>query len=233
MNCSNLVQPLWTSSTTGSRTSWEWRRVKRAFTRERRKELIRDLQYYNDALERCTRKPTPRSELHGSDIIQKIQSTFSSTECSLAREEAHATHDALEGGLRCSGDHLHESQVQLNTCGAMAPVRIFNVIFSVPNRRSTRSLPSTQDWIETQVRVQNEPEDEPSSAGQTTNGTPMEPRGPSSRKRARGNDYSGSADASQAPKKIKRKRLPWSTRTAQIRGHAFFASANASQSNRK
>ncbi|KAI0188964.1 hypothetical protein EV127DRAFT_470925 [Xylaria flabelliformis] len=104
-------KPRWTSDSE-ERIYWEWRRIRRSFSRKERHQLVADLQYWNNALKTIFEKAEiPSAE--STPLVEEIQARFNQRKCDTTRQEYQRMHEILSARWACSCEE-HKGNIQLD-----------------------------------------------------------------------------------------------------------------------
>ncbi|KAJ2982580.1 hypothetical protein NUW58_g6412 [Xylaria curta] len=106
-------KPKWTDEWP-ERVSWEWRRVERSFGNKYRKELYRELHYWNSCLKTCLEPKREILSTYADPLTTEILRGFNPRYCEDARENFRIIHEALAvaWGKNCTCPQ-HPSNVEL------------------------------------------------------------------------------------------------------------------------
>jgi hypothetical protein len=169
---------------------WEWRRIKRSFSRKERQSLIDELQYWNNALKNCFEKQEIPSD-EGDRRIQELQARFDPKKCDAIRENARAIHEAIQSGWGCACPQSHGGSIYVDWHNekALDPA-VFNLALSCRKAQNGLLSPADECWQKILIRIEKAATQLPSPAlvsitpPVTLVGDPAN-RSPSSSKRVR------------------------------------------------
>ncbi|KAK0736196.1 hypothetical protein B0T21DRAFT_411387 [Apiosordaria backusii] len=171
-------KPRWTTDPP-NRVTWEWRRVRRGFSRSSRQKLIDELQFWNDALKACFEKEeVPLETDTPNATLEAIRAKFSMASCNTIREHALQIHHAVSQAWRChSHDHPGNLRISWHTDGQSHNGRLSLFFTSSPSNSVTQS------WQEVVCNVIQPPIDQTRSRsvsplltpGLSSNAAPSQP----------------------------------------------------------
>ncbi|ORY12686.1 hypothetical protein BCR34DRAFT_287246 [Clohesyomyces aquaticus] len=147
-------KPKW-SGLSSNRVQWEWRRVRRSFGRRERKEIIEQLQMWNNALKNCFEKPELPS-MQEDRMVQVARVNFDERKCTAIRKNAQIIYEALESGFGCTCHHSHKSNVELNWHRepGSAP-STFNFAFSFATMDQEISPERNETWRAISAKIES------------------------------------------------------------------------------
>lgn len=128
------------------RGRWEWRKIRRSFTRKHREALLQELDRHNGAIARYVEQ---------REILAPL-STPRPDECSryyhVVRDNACDVYYALEDGWRCRCSNPHNANLQLECRNPAHASPLFNISLSFMSQ-SSPSTTAQRKWLEAQVNV--------------------------------------------------------------------------------
>ncbi|KAK4164376.1 hypothetical protein QBC43DRAFT_300477 [Cladorrhinum sp. PSN259] len=106
-------RPKWTTEPP-DRAIWEWRRVRRGFSRSSRQKLIEELQFWNDALKNCFDKAElPLDNDTPTSAVDTMRSKYDSASCNRIRQRASKIHQVLSRSWLCQSHQQHSGNLKL------------------------------------------------------------------------------------------------------------------------